>query len=231
MQMIFQDPYASLHPRMKIGKLIGEPLWIHGEKNRSTIDEKVLEIAELVGLRKEALNKYPHEFSGGQRQRIAIARALMLNPAFIVCDEPVSALDASIQSQIINLMLDLQERFQLTYLFISHDLHVVQYICSHVAVMYMGNIVEQAPVRELFENPEHPYTITLLDAIPTVSKRKPQEPLSNGELEERELPQKGCLFYPRCKQAQLECQTNRPPLKEIEADHFLACFVKGGRHE
>ena len=229
MQMIFQDPQASLDPRMRIGRLIEEPLIIHdfgGTDERAT---RVSELLDLVGLPPEAARRFPHEFSGGQRQRIAIARAIALSPALIVADEPVSSLDVSIQAQILNLLIDLRRRMQLTYIFISHDLAVVRHICDTVAVMYFGEIVEYASADDLFERPAHPYTEILLQAIPDIRRRAKGEAESpRGEMPSPEAPPSGCAFHPRCPVVQERCRTLAPPEKDIGApgrSHVVRCWL------
>ncbi len=226
MQIIFQDPYASLNPRMTIGSILEEPLIIHQlyptEKERK---DRVMELINLVGLRSEHLSRYPHEFSGGQRQRVGIARALAVNPELIICDEPVSALDVSIQAQVINLLMDLQKKLGLTYVFIAHDLKVVEHVSTHVAVMYLGKIVEYAPAEELYRNPKHPYTKALLSAIP-VPDPKPREQriILTGDVPSPINPPSGCHFNPRCSWATEECRQNVPELKEVGPGHTASCL-------
>lgn len=229
MQIIFQDPYASLDPRMTISEIIAEPLIIHNKcKNKKELQEKVAKLMETVGLSERLINTYPHELDGGRRQRIGIARALALNPKFIVCDEPVSALDVSIQAQVLNLMKDLQEEFGLTYMFITHDLSVVRHFSDDIAVMYLGEIVEKAPAKELFKNPIHPYTKALLSAIPIPSiKHKMRPERLKGEITSPINPGVGCRFRKRCVLAVPECGNATPPLKEISPGHFYACFEVG----
>jgi len=228
MQMIFQDPYASLNPRMSVGSIIGEPLIIHGlAKNKKERTERVQELLRIVGLNPYFINRYPHEFSGGQRQRIGIARALAVQPAFIACDEPVSALDVSIQAQIINLLEDLQEQFGLTYLFIAHDLSVVRHISDRVAVMYLGRIVEVADRNDLYENPLHPYTKALLSAVPIpdpIVEAKRERIILTGDVPSPVNPPSGCNFHPRCPIAIDECSKIIPPLEEKTSHHFAACI-------
>ena len=228
MQMIFQDPYTSLNPRKKIGKILDEVLVIHGIHNAQERMNMTLEIMEKVGLRPEHYYRYPHEFSGGQRQRVGIARALILNPQFVVCDEPVSALDVSIQSQIINLLLDMKDEKKLTYLFIAHDLSVVKYISTRIGVMYLGHLVEEAPADELFAHPLHPYTQALLSAVPstTVGKEKKRVVLQ-GELPSPLHPPKGCPFHTRCPYAKSYCSEMKPKKFEVEAGHMARCFLYG----
>ncbi len=225
MQMVFQDPYSSLNPRMVVGEIIGEPLLINGMTNRAERRRRVTELMELVQLPAAYLNRFPHAFSGGQRQRIGIARALALNPELIVADEPVSALDVSVQAQILNLMLDLQDRLKLTYLFVAHDLSVVKHVSDRVAVMYVGRIVELAETEALYERPLHPYTEALLSAAPTPVP----DTLSTRIILEREIadpanPPPGCAFHPRCHYAQPRCQQQTPELQEIEPGRFVACL-------
>jgi peptide/nickel transport system ATP-binding protein len=235
MQMIFQDPYASLNPRHSIGKIVGEPLRVHGVASRREADARVQELLSTVGLPEDAANRYPHEFSGGQRQRIGLARALALNPEFLVCDEPVSALDVSIQAQIVNLLEELQEKLGLTYLFIAHDLAVVRHISTRIAVMYLGKIVETAPADDLYENPLHPYTITLLSAIPIPDpeiERRRSTIRVTGDLPSPANPPAACRFHTRCPFAQPTlCSEVEPPLRELEG-HTVACHfaerIKGG---
>jgi oligopeptide transport system ATP-binding protein len=228
MQIIFQDPFSSLNPRKTVSHIIGEPLLIHGEKNRRERNERVLELLNVVGLRKEHMRRYPHQFSGGQRQRIGVARALALNPKFIVCDEAVSALDVSIQAQVINLLKDLQEEFGLTYLFISHDLSVVEHISDRVAVMYLGKIVELANSKELYQKPLHPYTQALLSASPIPDPElKRDRVILKGDVPSPINPPKGCRFHTRCLYEQETCRQNEPKLKVVESDHQAACFFAG----
>lgn len=228
MQMIFQDPYTSLNPRKKIGEILDEVLVIHGMKNARERMDLTLEIMGKVGLRQEHYYRYPHEFSGGQRQRVGIARALILNPKFIVCDEPVSALDVSIQSQIINLLLDMKEEKNLTYLFIAHDLSVVKYISTKIGVMYLGHLVEEADSDELFRNPLHPYTQALLSAVPstTVGKKKDRIVLQ-GELPSPLDPPAGCPFHTRCPYAKPFCKEMKPKKLEAGSGHMVRCFLYG----
>ena len=223
MQMIFQDPYASLNPRMTVQEIIGEPLRVHGV-NRRERRRRVTELMAQVGLRPEYLVRYPHAFSGGQRQRIGIARALALSPRLIVADEPVSALDVSVQAQVINLLQQLQVQLGLTYLFIAHDLSVVRHISDRVAVMYLGRLVELADVEPLFDRPRHPYTEALLAAVPLPDPRRKARPtLLRGEMGDPSNPPPGCLFHPRCPYCQDRCRAETPPLRTIEPGRQAAC--------
>ena len=227
MQIIFQDPFGSLNPRMTVGTIIGEALSVHGIAKGKDRQQKVDELLEKVGLQPSYKNRYPHEFSGGQRQRIGIARSLALNPKFIVCDEPVSALDVSIQSQIINLLQDLQKEYDLTYLFIAHDLAVVEHISDYVAVMYLGKIVEYAKSEDLYNSPKHPYTEALLSAIPMPDPDRKSERIKlTGEVPSPVNPPSGCAFHPRCKYCQEKCKTETPVLTSLGADseHSTACW-------
>ncbi len=228
-QMIFQDPFASLDPRMTISQILGEPLKVHGVESPSERKKKIEEIMTIVGLKSSYLNRYPHEFSGGQRQRISIARAMMLNPELVIADEPVSALDVSIQAQILNLLKDLQKEFNLTYLFISHDLSVVEHLCDRIAVMYLGKIVELAPRDKLFSNPKHPYTKALIEAIPRVGqgKKKMRQSLG-GEVPSPINPPSGCHFHPRCPKKFEGCDKIYPVLQEVSQQHYVACDLYKG---
>jgi oligopeptide transport system ATP-binding protein len=227
MQIIFQDPYASLNPRMTVGSIIGEPLEIHRIAKGAEKEERVASLLEKVGLRAEDMRKYPHEFSGGQRQRIGIARALALNPKLIVCDEPVSALDVSIQAQVINLLDDLQKDLGLSYLFIAHNLHVVEHISNRVAVMYLGKIVELAVDTELYSNPQHPYTEALLSAVPipdpTVKKKRI---ILEGDVPSPINPPSGCHFHTRCPYKEKICEEVEPEFKDIGGGHWVACHLR-----
>ncbi|MEW6296803.1 MAG: dipeptide ABC transporter ATP-binding protein [Thermodesulfobacteriota bacterium] len=231
MQIIFQDPYSSLNPRMTVGTIIGEALYVHGLARGRELDRRVQELLAHVGLSPSYRSRYPHEFSGGQRQRIGIARALALNPRFIVCDEPVSALDVSIQAQILNLLQDLQTELGLSYLFISHDLNVVEHIADRVAVMYLGKLVETAPVDELFRNPLHPYTQALMSAnpVPDPTIRKERIVLA-GDVPSPLQPPPGCPFHPRCPRVMDRCKTTEPPLVRTgrgKDEHMVWCHLYG----
>jgi len=230
MQIIFQDPYASLNPRMTVGSIIGEPLEIHKMARGSEKEERVASLLQKVGLRAEDMRKYPHEFSGGQRQRIGIARALALNPKLIVCDEPVSALDVSIQAQVINLLEDLQDEFGLSYLFIAHNLNVVEHISDRVAVMYLGQIVELASDEDMYKNPQHPYTEALLSAVPipdpTVKKKRI---ILEGDVPSPINPPTGCHFHTRCMYKEKICEEVEPEFKDIGGGHWVACHFRPTR--
>ena len=224
MQMIFQDPYASLNPRMIIKDIIGEPLKYNSDLNDAQITERVKELLSLVGLNPRHLERYPHAFSGGQRQRVGIARALATTPRFVVCDEAVSALDVSVQAQVINLLQKLQEQMNLSYMFISHDLSVIQHISDRVGVMYVGKMVELATSEEIFRRPLHPYTEALLSAKPIADPRiKRQKIMLEGETPNPANPPKGCYFHPRCRYCTEVCKTERPEYRELEPGHFVAC--------
>lgn len=226
MQIIFQDPYSSLNPRMTVGQIVEEPLIIHRIANRRGRRARVAELLRLVGLEPEHSGRYPHEFSGGQRQRIGIARALALNPKFIVCDEPVSALDVSVQAQVVNLLQDLQEQLGLTYLFISHGLSVVEHISTRVGIMYLGKLVETASSEEIFHNAMHPYTRALLSAIPVPDPEHHRERLHlPGDIPTPTEPPSGCRFRTRCPIAEPRCAGEEPQLVEVSRDHFVACMV------
>jgi peptide/nickel transport system ATP-binding protein len=224
MQLIFQDPYSSLNPRMTLLEIVGEPLYVNHVAQGSEMKDRVAELLKVVGLRPEYMTRYPHAFSGGQRQRIGVARALALHPQLIVCDEPVSALDVSVQAQILNLLQDLQKDFGLTYLFISHDLSVVEHISNRVAVMYVGKLVEHALTDELFINPKHPYTEALLSAVPKPDPRIRTEPIVlEGDVADPAHPPSGCYFHPRCRYRIGRCETEEPVLQQIAQDHFCSC--------
>jgi peptide/nickel transport system ATP-binding protein len=239
MQMVFQDPYASLNPRHSVGRIVGEPLRVHGLSGRKESSRRVRELLEIVGLPADAATRYPHEFSGGQRQRIGLARSLALNPDFIVCDEPVSALDVSIQAQIINLLENLQSDFELTYLFIAHDLAVVRHISDRIAVMYLGKIVEISAAAELYDDPLHPYTISLLSAVPIpdpVVERERETILLAGDLPSPANPPAACRFHTRCPYVQPTlCRDEEPLLRKLGPDHVVACHwaedIKAGKIE
>ncbi|MCG6894980.1 MAG: ATP-binding cassette domain-containing protein [Desulfobacteraceae bacterium] len=221
-QIVFQDPYSSLNPRMTAGQSIGEGLRIAGITDRKS---RTAQLLEMVGLSPDSADRFPHEFSGGQRQRIGIARALSVDPSLIVCDEPISALDVSIQAQIINLLKDLQARLGLSYLFISHDLNVVSYLCDRIAVMYAGRIVETAPSRDLFDNPRHPYTLSLLSAIPEPDPEKKLEPISAAEAEEKGVqPPGGCEYYASCHRRREECRSAEITGVQVSDDHWVRCW-------
>jgi oligopeptide/dipeptide ABC transporter ATP-binding protein len=226
MQMVFQDPYASLNPKKTIRQLLTEPLRVHGLYNTKERVNKAVEILEIVGLSEYHLDRYPHEFSGGQRQRIGIARAVILHPELIVADEPVSALDVSIQSQVINLLLQLQKEFQLTYVFISHDLGVVRHITDRVGVMYLGKIVELSETEEMFASPKHPYTKALLSAVPiTHPDEKKERIILTGDVPSPVNPPKGCAFHPRCPDCMEICKTEQPPVVNVGNNHVVACHL------
>ena len=226
LQIIFQDPFSSLDPRLKVGDIVSEPLYIYGMGNRKERWEKAAELLKVVDLEEYALHRYPHQFSGGQRQRIGIARALAMNPSFIVCDEPVSSLDVSIQAQVMNLLQDLQEEYRLTYLFISHDLSVIKHISDRIAVMYLGKLVELANADKLFESPAHPYTRVLLSAIPDPFVEKKRIILEGDVPSPMNLPS-GCTFHERCYMAESICSEQKPEFSEVETEHFASChFAK-----
>ena len=224
LQMIFQDPYSSLNPRMTLLQIVGEPLLVNNVAKGKALQDRVAELLTVVGLPAEYMTLYPHAFSGGQRQRIGVARALALNPQLVVCDEPVSALDVSVQAQTLNLLQDLQEQFKLTYLFISHDLSVVEHISDRVAVMYVGKLVEHATTDELFANPKHPYTEALLSAVSKADPRaKSHRIVLQGDVADPANPPSGCYFHPRCKYCIEQCKTVAPTLREIAPEHFVSC--------
>ncbi len=226
MQMIFQDPYASLNPRHNVGKILGEPLLVHGIGDKKDRAEKVKEILEIVGLSGDHASRYPHQFSGGQRQRIGIARALIVRPKLIVCDEPVSALDVSVQSQILNLMEDLQEEFKLTYIFIAHDLSVVKHISHRIGVMYLGKMVELSSKDNLYREPLHPYTQSLMSAVPEPDPDlKKERIILEGDVPSPSNPPSGCPFHTRCPKVMDMCKTEVPEFREIRDSHFAACHL------
>jgi peptide/nickel transport system ATP-binding protein len=223
-QLIFQDPFASLNPRKTLKQIVGEPLYVNNIMSGEALEDRVAELLRIVGLRPEYMSRYPHAFSGGQRQRIGIARALALNPQVLICDEPVSALDVSIQAQILNLLQDLQEQFGFSYLFIAHDLSVVEYLCDQIAVMYVGKIVETAPRRNIYARPLHPYTEALIGAVPKPDPKNRVLPTRlKGEVADPANPPSGCYFHPRCPHSRQRCTIEEPPLREVEPGHFTAC--------
>ncbi len=227
-QMIFQDPYACLNPRWTVNSIVGEPLWVHGTAKGRAQTERVQELLALVGLNPTFVNRYPHEFSGGQRQRIGVARALASDPEFIICDEPISALDVSIQAQVVNLLEDLQDKLGLTYLFIAHDLSMVRHICDRVAVMYLGKIVELAAKDELYTNPLHPYTRALLSAVPVPdpkAERKRQRVILTGDVPSPVNPPSGCRFHTRCPVAVERCSQQEPEWRDMGNGHWAACHL------
>ena len=227
MQIIFQDPYSSVNPARRVGNILQEPFEIHGYQNKKENEEKATQLLEDVGLTSGHFNQYPHELSGGQLQRVGIARAIALNPKLVVADEPVSALDVSIQAQIINLLLDLKEKQDISYLFISHDMRVVEYFCDRVAVMYLGKIVEIAHSEQIYNSPRHPYTTALLNAIPSLeSGRIKQKTSIRGDVSEPSSPQRGCAFHSRCPIKEKQCEEEIPALQEITPGHHVACFLK-----
>ena len=228
MQMVFQDPYASLNPRRRVGDLIAEPLRVHTRMTAPQVAERLRELVSLVGLRTEHLERYPHEFSGGQRQRIGIARALALDPALVIADEPVSALDVSVQAQVVNLMMDLQERLGLTYVFVAHDLSVVRQISTRTAVMYLGQIVEIGPCDAVFARPLHWYTTALIAAVPQVDGPAGDRPVLGGEPPNPMAPPPGCRFHPRCPRAEARCREEMPTLRPLECGHAVACHFPVG---
>jgi oligopeptide transport system ATP-binding protein len=228
MQIVFQDPFSSLNPRMRIGEILAEAMFIHGHATKSTAPPLVADLLKLVGLNPAMAGRFPHEFSGGQRQRVGIARALAVRPDFIACDEPVSALDVSIQAQIVNLLHDLRDKMGLTYLFVSHDLAVVRHISDRVAIMYLGRIVEIAPKERVYSEPLHPYTQALLRAVPVPKRTSQKRDIQNvmqGEVPSPLNPPSGCHFHPRCPDAFAPCALKQPPLQEVSAGHFVACHL------
>ena len=225
MQMIFQDPFSSINPRRKIGEVLREPFAIHGLKEN--VSEAITKLLDQVGLSSDYVNRYSHEMSGGQLQRVGIARAIALNPSLVVADEPVSALDVSIQAQIINLMMDFREKIGITFLFISHDMSIVEYFCDRVAVMYLGKIVEIASIEEIYKRPGHPYTEALINAVPGMeSGQKKQKLKVRGDIPDPSNPPQGCSFHTRCPLKEKQCEEMEPTLKEIAPDHYVACFLK-----
>jgi peptide/nickel transport system ATP-binding protein len=231
MQIIFQDPYSSLDPRMTIRAIVGEPLRVHKLAKRNDLDDRVQKTLAAVGLNPEHMKRYPHQFSGGQRQRISIARALILEPEFIVADEPVSALDVSIQAQVVNLLQDLQEQFRLTFLFIAHNLSVIKYISDRVAVMYLGKIIELAEADALFMDPRHPYTEALMSAVPVPNPQyKVKQILLKGDVPSPLNPPSGCYFHPRCQYAKKICSKEIPPYRDIGNKHFVSCHFSDSLH-
>jgi len=227
-QMIFQDPFSSLNPRMTLLDNVGEPLLVNGIGNRRERTDRVAELLRLVGLRPEFMHRFPHAFSGGQRQRIGIARALATGPRLLVADEPVSALDVSVQAQVLNLLLELQSRLRLTFLFVAHDLSVVRHISDRIAVMYVGQLVELAPTDDIFRQPQHPYTAALMRAVPIADPRvRATDGILGGEVPSPAAPPSGCYFHPRCRHAVARCRTEAPALREISPGHFTRCHLAG----
>jgi len=226
MAMVFQNPYGSLNPRMTIADIVGEPIDIHGLAKGKEKEKRIMELLERVGLAPYHLYRYPHEFSGGQKQRIGIARALVGNPKLLLADEPVSSLDVSVRAQILNLMKDLQKEFGLTYLYISHDLSTVKYMCDRVAVMYVGKLVELASVKDLYNNPQHPYTEALMSAIPIPGQRREDRIILKGSVPTPIDPPRGCRFHPRCSYSEPKCAKEDPEFIEIKKEHFVACHLR-----
>ncbi|HEX6978968.1 MAG TPA: dipeptide ABC transporter ATP-binding protein [Alphaproteobacteria bacterium] len=227
LQVVFQDPYSSLNPRLSAGAIVAEPLINYGVASGRELKDRVAALFAKVGLREDQMARYPHEFSGGQRQRIGIARALALNPRLIICDEPVSALDVSVQAQVVNLLMDLQREFGLSYLFIAHDIAVVEHICHRIAVMYLGKIVEITDRRSLFSNPQHPYTEALLSAVPVPDpKAKRKRIILSGDVPSPINPPSGCRFHTRCPYAEARCRVEEPALREVRPGHFVACHLR-----
>ena len=228
LQIIFQDPFSSLDPRMTVERIVGEPLMLNRLSSGQELKDRIAELLRVVGMRPEYMSRYPHAFSGGQRQRIGIARALAMYPKLVVCDEPVSALDVSIQAQVLNLLEDLQHEYNLTYVFIAHDLSVVEHISNRVAVMYVGRLVELAQTRDLYFTPQHPYTEALMAAIPIPDPGKRDRPIKlPGEVASPIDPPSGCYFHPRCRYAKEICVNENPPLKEVSPEHWSACHYAG----
>lgn len=225
MQIIFQDPYSSLNPYRNVREILTEPIKIHFKYKESEIEEKITSVLKQVGLNKDCLEKYPHEFSGGQRQRIGIARAIIVEPEFILCDEPISALDVSIQAQVVNTLKDIQEKTGVTYLFVAHDLAMVKYISDRIGVMYLGKLVEIGEAESLYKNPKHPYTKTLLAALPSIGKEKKEEEILNDEIATHKDLINGCAFAPRCKYKTEKCEREIPLLKDIDENYKVACFL------
>lgn len=230
-QMIFQDPMASLNPRMRVLDIVGEAPVAHGLVDKKDMQDHVAQVLTRVGLDPVYMRRYPHQFSGGQRARIGIARALAVNPKFLVCDESVAALDVSIQAQVLNLFMDLRRELNLTYLFISHDLSVVRYLSDRVVIMYLGRVVESAPVQQMFEGPNHPYSQALLDNVPTLQNRKQRFSTIKGEIPSPLHPPSGCHFHPRCPKAGPRCQREEPKLRQLAPGHFSACHLNDGGTE
>lgn len=226
MAMVFQNPYGSLNPRMTIADIVGEPIDIHGLAKGKEKEKRIMELLERVGLAPYHLYRYPHEFSGGQKQRIGIARALVGNPKLLLADEPVSSLDVSVRAQILNLMKDLQKEFGLTYLYISHDLSTVKYMCDRVAVMYVGKLVELTSVKDLYNNPQHPYTEALMSAIPIPGRRREDRIILKGSVPTPIDPPPGCRFHPRCPYSEPKCAKEDPEFIEIKKEHFAACHLR-----